>query len=324
MRDTSIDNVAGVMILYMMYRHCLVSPLKASLVGGYITYYPLLFFMAWFFFKGGMFYKDEPVLETARKGLRRLILPYLTFSALALLVSLGTHAILEGAEGIKHVIGEIPVYIKREGALVCNAPLWFLPTLFAVRVLFSAGRWMRIPAPVLAAVGLACGYGLYRADLPIGLYWGNTALGLCFFALGYALKKIQYSQPAFLASLGAYLALIVYCYIDGTVVGEFNINLHRPYFLVVLYYIAGCILIDNLFLRIPQIRCGFLERMGRDSMLFYVTHFILIYNLSYWDSVRWQLDKWVLFGILVAGLAIFLPLVRFIFTREKLRWATGA
>ena len=191
MRDTSIDNVAGVMILYMMYRHCLVSPLKASLVGGYITYYPLLFFMAWFFFKGGMFYKDEPVLETARKGLRRLILPYLTFSALALLVSLGTHAILEGAEGIKHVIGEIPVYIKREGALVCNAPLWFLPTLFAVRVLFSAGRWMRIPAPVLAAVGLACGYGLYRADLPIGLYWGNTALGLCFFALGYALKKIQ-------------------------------------------------------------------------------------------------------------------------------------
>ena len=27
---------------------------------------------------------------------------------------------------------------------------------------------------------------------------------------------------------------------------------------------------------------------------------------------------------LVAGLAIFLPLVRFIFTREKLRWATGA
>ena len=189
------------MILYMMYRHCLVSPLKASLVGGYITYYPLLFFMAWFFFKGGMFYKDEPVLETARKGLRRLILPYLTFSALALLVSLGTHAILEGAEGIKHVIGEIPVYIKREGALVCNAPLWFLPTLFAVRVLFSAGRWMRIPAPVLAAVGLACGYGLYRADLPIGLYWGNTALGLCFCALGYALKKIQYSQPAFLASL---------------------------------------------------------------------------------------------------------------------------
>ena len=25
-----------------------------------------------------------------------------------------------------------------------------------------------------------------------------------------------------------------------------------------------------------------------------------------------------------AGLAIFLPLVRFVFTREKLRWATGA
>ncbi len=59
-------------------------------------------------------------------------------------------------------------------------------------------------------------------------------------------------------------------------------------------------------------------------MLYYVTHFILIYNLSYWDSVRWQLDKWALFGILVAGLAIFLPLVRFVFTREKLRWATGA
>ena len=53
-RDTSLDNVCAIMIIYMIYGHvCLWCGVKQNEILTRCLY----FFMPWFFFKSGMFFR---------------------------------------------------------------------------------------------------------------------------------------------------------------------------------------------------------------------------------------------------------------------------
>lgn len=47
---------------------------------------PLSFFMAWFFYKSGMFYKDRNFNEVFRYGIKRLIVPAIVFSLIGFIL----------------------------------------------------------------------------------------------------------------------------------------------------------------------------------------------------------------------------------------------
>ena len=81
-RNESIDTAAGIMILYMIFTHvCQHYHLENSTV--YITCEHLLyFFMPWFFFKAGMFFKIGENKEVINKGIRRLLKPFILYSLL--------------------------------------------------------------------------------------------------------------------------------------------------------------------------------------------------------------------------------------------------
>ena len=323
-RDTALDNVGGVMILYMMYRHCLVYPLKTTFVAGYLLYYPLLFFMAWFFFKGGMFHNcAEPLSVTLRKGWDRIVVPYIVYTLLAFIVALAVHFFIEGSDGIRAVFNESPVFLKREGALVYNAPLWFLPSLFAVRVLFSASCNLRIPRFVVAFLSLAIACFLSEKDFHIGLYFANTFLGLFFYSLGSVMRTMQYDKTFAVSSAVLYFVFLVFCYVRGDVVGEFNINDLRPYLCVAMFFVVGCVSVNNLFKGIVILRSSLLENIGRDSMIYFVTHFIVIYNLSYINTHMWHLDPWIMFIIIALALVATMPLVAKAVKHPILSWTIG-
>ena len=252
-RDRSLDVVCGIMILKVMYVHCLVSPLKTSFIGLPMLY-PLLCSIAWFFFKGGMFYKDEPVGKTFKKGFKRLIVPYIVFSVLALIISILVHCCVEGTEGVPNMLTESMVHLKREGAILYNSALWFLPSMFAARLMFSVCRKLKIHPVIVAVLSLACTFCLINYFPHAGLYFGNASLGLCFFSLGFVFKNVQYDDKVFYPSLVFYLAILLYCYIDGGVQGVFSVNLHKPFFLVIFYYLVGCMALNNLFRRLDFLK----------------------------------------------------------------------
>lgn len=76
-RDSSLDTIAGIMTIYMIYIHICpwvgISPLPH--VGKF-----LFFFMAWFFYKSGMFFHNISFSECYKKGIQRLMIPYIIFS----------------------------------------------------------------------------------------------------------------------------------------------------------------------------------------------------------------------------------------------------
>lgn len=325
-RDRSIDAVGGIMILLVIYRHCLTATasLGSTLVGSAITYYPLLFYMAWFFFKSGMYFKgSEPLEESIKKGTIRLLVPYLCFSAIAIAVSLVLNGVFFGSAGIHKVLSDIPLHLKREGAVVCDSPLWFLLSLFFVRVFFSAANRLHIPAWCPACVSLVAAFGLYRMDLPIGLYFENIALGLFFYSMGYVFKEIQYKKAFFIASAIVYVAFLIYCFVTKNVVSEFVVNTHTPYLPTVLFCLFGCILVNNLSKRLNWGSSRFLSTIGADSMTYYVTHFIIIYSVLTFDKATLHLSDWPLFLLLVISVAVLLPLLAKLFARPRLKWMTG-
>ena len=323
MRNKAMDTVGGIMILFMILRHCLIGTMKTSVFGGVVAYYPLLFFMAWFFFKGGMYYREESLPVCISKGFWRLLVPYAVFSALAVVVALIVRGCVSGMDGVTDVLRKIPVYLKREGAVECNAPLWFLLSLFLVRVFFSFARNLRIPAWLVGVCSLFAAWGLYLGDFPIGQFFENIPMGLCFFALGYMLKDKQYSNYAFIPSLIIFIGYLFYCCFTREVVGTFNTNTHTPYFPTVVYYVAGCIAINNLFTRFPKLQSDFLASIGNHSMAYYTTHFIIIISFLYVNEKILHLNDVQVFFVLVALEALLLPFIGMLFQKPQLGWMTG-
>ena len=323
MRNKAIDTVGGIMILFMIYRHVILFMNDGSWFTGALTYYPLLFFMAWFFFKGGMFHREEALEKTLVKGIQRLLVPYLVFSAVAVILTALVYGCVQGMEGVLSVIRDIPVYLKREGAVICNSPLWFILSLFFVRLFFSAAREPHIPVVCIALVSLAASYGLYLASLPIGLYIENIATGLFFFSSGYLLKDRQYDKGVFWVSAVIYVVNLGYCLVRRDVVGEFVINTHTPYFPTILYYLAGIITFDNLFRRFSGLQSDWLARIGQDSMIYYITHFTPIYLILFLNENVFHLNQWMVLSLLVISLVILLPLCKRVLAQDRFRWMTG-
>ena len=82
-RDYSLDAACGLMIIYMIYGHiCAWSGVQQ------IELFPrlLFFFMPWFFFKSGMFFREKPFKKEFVNGVKKLIVPYIVFSIIGQLV----------------------------------------------------------------------------------------------------------------------------------------------------------------------------------------------------------------------------------------------
>lgn len=130
-RDLTLDIVAGVLIIRMMLTHA----------GAGAEYMPeftrwisrvLYFFMPWFFFKAGMFFRTKPRREFYRSNARRLLVPFAVFSLIGYLLWL-PGVISNDSLSLTYKIFAPTMQLVKEGSLTANMPLWFLLSLFLVK-----------------------------------------------------------------------------------------------------------------------------------------------------------------------------------------------
>ena len=67
-RDLSIENISGLLIIYMILHH-IFQWSDLNVINQTYWMRPLSFFMAWFFYKSGMFYKDRKCKEILLGGI---------------------------------------------------------------------------------------------------------------------------------------------------------------------------------------------------------------------------------------------------------------
>ena len=96
-----LDNLGGILILYMIFLfhlpgHCGIGSSTSIIICR--NFFD--FFMAWFFFKGGMTYKRRSIQEEMSKSFKRLLVPYITINAICLILWTCTHFSKVGISGI--------------------------------------------------------------------------------------------------------------------------------------------------------------------------------------------------------------------------------
>ena len=262
-RDQGLDAIHGLLVLYMMLMHLLGFAIGSESKFYYPLTHLLSFFMAWFFFKAGMFYKHTPVSEGLKRSSRRLLVPAVIYSLIGfLLYAILNHFRLDW-------YSELRTFFY-SGALRGNNPMWFLFSLFLVQMLYNMIRHLRINPwviPILSgALYITALYGHVES-----VFLVNVPLGLFFYSMGYVLAERQYKSYCWVPAIILYVVL-------GLLpsVSDFRRGYYDPLWLGFLWSLVSCVAINGLFRRLPCLCIKPLRFIGLNAMSYYGTHWMVI------------------------------------------------
>lgn len=131
-RKYYLDTVGGILLIHMIIGHCCQWSETFPIYQKF-TYW-LDFFMPWFFFKAGVFFKQRPIKYELNKNFRRLIIPFIVFSIIGTIL-LWIKQCIRGELSLGSFFSPIKGIII-QGATPGNLALWFLLSLYIVRLLF--------------------------------------------------------------------------------------------------------------------------------------------------------------------------------------------
>lgn len=280
-RREDIDCASGFFVLWMINVHLGDWNWSTKSDWAGMAYVP---FMAWFFYKAGMFFavgKESSVLKQAKK----LLYPFVAFTLIGHLLHCARLWVEFHDQNITDYLVVPFISILLRGSANGNFALWFLPSLFCAKVIFPYlckkcnNIWIWAGGAVL--ITFLVSYinaldwlpklpGMEHVTLPI--WMANIPLGIFFYALGYKLKERQYeSIYVFLAISVLVISFLLphVSYTFRTVQGSGN------FLQWIIVSLAAIILFNNFFRRVP-FQWRLLQQVGRDSMMWYVWHWPLL------------------------------------------------
>ena len=335
-----LDNVCCFLIIHMIYTYhiafiCSIDDIQPTIISIVRTLFS--FFMSWFFFKGGMTHRIESTTYIIKKGINRLLIPYLFFLLLGILLDWMIKC--KQCPNISLVI-----FVKNEVGMILKntivnstASSWFLLILYITRILFNFLS-CRIHPLYIAIVSFFSayavfvmgnhGFGVYvnikSIDTQIffpTFYLGTICHGLVLYSLGHYLKEKQFQRNIFIL---AFLSFILKLFFPSEIDFRINSTVEGNYLLAVLYGLSGCILINNIFMRYINRKITLISYIGSNSMVYYLVHYpvmMLIY-LLYWEPFI-NKDYWIKFTLLSLIVTFFMVIADIIFRKRKLRFIVG-
>jgi fucose 4-O-acetylase-like acetyltransferase len=339
-RSVYLDNLAGLLIIHMIYTCHLAAfcQMKDSKMLFVIIGNIFCFFMPWFFFKSGMFYRGKSLRRVLHDNVKRLFVPYVVFNVVGVLVGIFLSCYVGYSGSFLVLIGRPIFEIFKDEATSSNLALWFLMSLAIARILFSIlyGRFHIHPIIIcLVFLVLACCLNYYNYQmkpnsfmlviggrqlfLRIPCYIGNMCYGMFFYCLGFLLREKQYNNYLFAISVIIYIFHFVFVSRIDFRSNESSAN----YPLAVLYSVTGIICFNNIFKSKLNVKIPILTYVGKQSMVYYVTHyafFALVFGLIGKNS---GVNNWLLYFVGFFLVTLFLFVIDKIFRKEKLKWMVG-
>ena len=163
-RNISFDFISGCLIVYMIFCHIMQWAKLTDCELYSVLQRILFFFMAWFFYKLGIYVNQIVDLKKyAMKNFRKLLLPALYFTLMGL-PFVWYQIYQSGDTNIVHYTLSIAKSFILRGDMSGNLPLWFLVTLFEVKLIFAF--LSRIWGGKIIFIVFFC----YQAFFPILIY----------------------------------------------------------------------------------------------------------------------------------------------------------
>lgn len=266
------------------------------------------FFMSFFFFKAGYFNKSVTATPTAtyvRDKAKRLLVPYLSAGMIGTVVYFAFYPFLVDK------YGKFPAelewsHVWSKSDFYGNPPTWFLFSFFWAYVLIHlcerARHWLitcfrahgfRTPltwmprhwSSLVYLLFPVLGYGLYLLGNPLWLSLNNVFMGVFFFELGRAWRRILAWLPQRKAqsiSLVLILSFVVGNILFHDAAYTMSSNKFDGDFLPVMFNTV-CVLcgLSGLLISLDVKRVPVINYIGEHSMVFFVGHFPILFYYKY-------------------------------------------
>lgn len=287
-RISWIDICKGIGILSVLYAHALDANSVRYLF--YSFHIPLFFFLS-----GVVFHhrNNENFFRSLRKSVNGILKPYLFFSLISIIIwyilrgfpVLNTNFFLQQIIHITYGNGSSNQFFY-------NVVLWFLPCLFASRMLFTLIITITQKRVILFLMLLVCAIGGYilstffpHLKLPFGL---ETALSaVVFFGIGYIwhshhglMKRIIHEKAGrifILSLIFSVLSAVLNYSLTGRQI-DMRLNFIENIFLFYMTAFLGitcCVSLSHIFEKNKV-----LEYLGKNSMQLFIWHLAIFSVLS--------------------------------------------
>ena len=161
-RTAYLDSVGGIMIIYMIFYHC--CQFSETTEQPFFQSISIVFgcFMAWFFFKSGMFHKDCGMEEVFKSIRNKLLRPYCAFMLIGYIAYCIDLFMEHDYNWVHYILSPIKQCLLGGGVHAWALPMWFLVTLVIVKCLSQL---------LLGRYGMGEGNCMWLNWLPISMVW---------------------------------------------------------------------------------------------------------------------------------------------------------
>ena len=272
-RNYGFDLMSGCLIIYMIFCHIMQWAKLADCEIYSILQRFLFFFMAWFFYKSGIYAKQNVDLKKyTLKNYRKLLLPALYFSLIGI-PAVWCQTYQSGDTNIVHYTLSIAKSFILRGDMNGNLPLWFLITLFEVKLVYVfLSRKMGGHTIFIAFFMLSGVFSYLNLHEPSYIFPFFTAM--TFYSAGHLLVDKENSLLFFSFCVILYITAVLF-YPQMVDLRTCTLK-YGNYNVWIIVSVAACVTWNNLCKHLVcYVPKAFLQ-FGRDSMIYYVLHWLAI------------------------------------------------
>lgn len=275
-----ITAINGLMFFIIIVGHCdYISGNWTSVSALILSVF--MMFMPWFFYKSGSFSEHDGTLRTKHYR-KKYIRPFVIYGAIGMAVQFLVTCFGYGVP-FRQWLSSLFGWVCVPNTVFGNDPLWFLLTLFLVR---SASDFIlpKVHPLIVAVLSFGFAYLHFRfATQHTPWILGNFFSGLCFYALGYYMKKHENKSWIVVLSSVVYVGYfflvaftslkLCYFYFHHNTIGYGN----KSYLIAFLLCFSGIIAMKAAFRWLSKhYSFPILSYIGRNVMNFYVTHWMVM------------------------------------------------
>jgi len=309
-RNKALDVGCGILIIWMIAYHAFIESAISDNISNFL-FSIFYFFMPWFFYKAGIYWKPKTIKETAIYSFKRLLIPYILFSIIG-------HVIwcfciyVQGDSNWKHYILSPLKAVLNYGAVAGNMPLWFLSSLFVIRLLYTMINNANINKYLLLLCCLSGCWGLNFCEFEKPIYIANILSGMFYFSLGNILPppKCKKLLPA---AFICYSIIIIF--FPSWVLMYNNKLILGCYIVWHLYSVAGIICFNALC---EKLSSKHLSQIGRNSMGYYISHMPIILLINTINETYLHLEEYCVFALIMLVMLLTLPIITYGLKAQKI------
>lgn len=309
-----IDLAAGILILWIMTFHALNHAKVFGPTDARVALPYLVFSLPWFFYKSGQFLHSVKLSNTMH-DFRKLVIPFVIWSAVGYLFYLGMMVIDGKAFTYSSCVAEPLQTFYIFGYIPINVPIWFLLSLFAAKLVSRLLLAIRLHPILIMILGFGTAFALFLWNNPaVPVYCANIPMGIGFMMLGYMLGKYEHKLWLVLLCAASFVLMLIFA---TPVVGlHRNVLLKGYYLLWPLFGYTGSVTMDWICRLVRGLLDGIgltkfrpISFLGERALLLLATHALIYMPVIHYAN-HIHLSPLMLFLLIEAlYLIILIPLV---------------